>query len=35
MREKALGIDIVPAKSVEAATGTAAMVLSHLDDENA
>lgn len=35
MRAKALGIDILPAKSVEAATGTAAMVLSHLDDENA
>lgn len=33
MRQKALGVDLMPAKSVEAATGTAIMALARLDHD--
>jgi sugar (pentulose or hexulose) kinase len=35
MRARAMGVDTLPAKSVEAAVGTAALVLSRLDSGNA
>jgi len=35
MRSKAMNLDMLPAKSLEAAVGTAALVVAQLDDDNA